>query len=279
MKKAILVVTVLLLVLATVVVGCATKPSPAPTQPPSVTEGTLGGVDTQKPAVTVETPKGRQTFPIGPNTGLTLNGQACSLDDLAALQASGEPYNCIVVYDEEGNTIAVNVTKLPAPASVRGTISDVNIKDSTVTVKTAQGDKVYDVDPDTGLLIGGVACSLELVDALIESAGPLECTVIYDVDSQGQALYIDIANPPDFTQGTGTLTEVDVVKSTVTIQTDKGERTFEVDSKTGLFLGGKVCSLDEVSDEFGPGVNCEVLYYTDKDGNLVYIDITRTTEP
>ncbi len=284
MKKTLLVMTATLLVLATMVVGCATKAPPAattPEQPPTIVEGTLEEVSPEQSTVTVETPQGRRTFPISPSTGITIEGQSCNLADLEALEASGEPYNCIVVYDEQGEVVAFNVTKLPKvePASVRGTISDVNITDSTVTVQTGDGPKVYEVDPATGLLIGGVACSLQLIDALIEDGAPMEeCTVIYDVDSQGKALYIDIANPPaNLTQDTGTLTQIDRATSTVTIQTDRGPRTYEVDAETGIFLGGEVCSLDEVQDEvLGP--NCEVLYYTDSDGNLVYIDVTALTD-
>ncbi len=285
MKKTILAVTAILLVLATVAMGCATKAPPAATTPSTIVEGTLEEVS-PKPGsadegtVTVETPRGRQTFPIGPGTGLTIEGQVCTLADLEELEASGEPYRCTLVFDEEGEVLLTNVVKLPKvePAAVRGTISDVNITDSTVTVQTGDGPKVYEVDQETGLLIGGVACSLELLNIMWddENLAAEECTVIYDVDSQGKALYIDIANPPTgIIQDTGTLTKVDRATSTVTIMTDKGERTFEVDAETGMFLGREVCSLDELDAFEEEGlVPCQVFYYTDEGGNLVYIDIT-----
>lgn len=289
MKKTILAVATILLVVAVLTVGCAPKAPPAapPAAPPEVTtaQGTLGEVDVSKSTVTVETPQGPKAFKITPRTALTLEGQACSLDQLAELETSGEPYTCTVVYDEEGEVVALNVYRIAPPASVKGTISDVNIAESTITVKTAAGDKVYEIDPETGLMIGGVACSLELVNALVEAleeaGGELPCTVIYSTDEKGTALYIDIANPPDLVQGTGTLTAVSVEKSTVTIMTDKGERTFEVDAETGRFLNNEVCSLqdyDAALDESGLA-GCQVLYYTDKDGNLVYIDVTQTVAP
>ncbi len=274
-----------LLTVVTLAVGCATKAPPTEQPEVVVVEGALGEVSVEESTVTVETPQGPIRYSVGPKTGLTFEGQACTLEQLYELQASGEYFDCTVVRDEEGNVYAFNVYRLPQPASVRGTISDVNITDSTVTVQTADGPKVYEVDPATGLLIGGVACSLELVNALIDEGGPLECTVIYDADSQGNALYIDIANPRDFTQGTGTLTEVNPATSTVTIMTDKGERTFEIDAKTGHFLNNEVCSLEEVEAAAEHGdtddtlSDCQVIYYLDEDDNLVYIDITHEVIP
>lgn len=290
MKRFALVLGAILVAVMLVTVGC-TKPATTtpPAAPPaaetpkvSVTEGTLGTVDVPKSTVTVETPQGPRAFPITPQTTLTFEGQACTLDQLAALEASGEFFDCTVVYDEEGNVAALNVYRLPQPESFRGTISDVNIQDSTITVKTGTGDKVVEVDPTTGLLIGGVACSLELVNALIDAGGDLPCTVIVTADDKGTALYIDIASPPNLTVGTGTIEAVDVEKSTVTIETDKGERTFTIDAKTGKFLDNRVCSLADLEQaaEFGATLfECEVIYYTDKDGKVIYIDATRTVNP
>jgi hypothetical protein len=247
-----------------------------------VEQGPLTAVSPEKSTVTIETPKGPQSFAVSQNTQLTFQGQACTLDQLAELEASGENFDCTVVYDAEGNVAALNVYRLPQPESVKGTISDVNIQDSTVTVKTASGDKVFNVDPDTGLLIGGTACSLDLVNALVEAGGQLPCTVIVDKDAKGDALYIDIANPPNLTQQVGTIEAVNVEKSTVTIQTDKGERTFVVDAKTGAFLNGEVCSLEDVqaATEAGASLSgCQVLFYIDAAGNLVYLDVATQTNP
>ena len=284
MKKFALGLGLILLAVTLFTVGCAkpaATPPPAAVQPKvTVTQGPLADVNVPKSTVTVETPQGPKAFPITPQTTITFQGKACTLDQLAELEASGDNFDCTVVYDADGNVAALNVYRLPPPASFRGTISDVNIKESTITVKTASGDKVVEVDPETGLLIGGVACSLELVNALVDAGGNLACTVIASADNLGNALYIDIASPPNLTAVTGTLEKVDIQKSTVTIQTDKGERTFEVNAKTGEFLNGEVCTLAQIeqANELGePTTGCEVLVYTDSAGKLVYLDIRTTT--
>ena len=287
MKKFAWVLGTILLALTVLTVSCA-KPAPAttpatttPAEAPNVTsvQGTLGEVDAGESTVTVQTGQGEKSFKVTADTSLTLMGQTCSLAQLEELQASGQDFDCTAVYDDEGNLAALNVYKISQPASSRGTISDVNITDSTITVKTGSGDVVYDVDPATGLIIGGVACSLALLDELLAAGAELPCTVIYDTDEKGTARYIDIANPPNLTQSVGTITTVDIEKSTVTIMTDKGERTFEVDAKTGQFLNGEVCSLEDVEQatELGDSLgSCKVIYYTDKDGKPVYIDISQS---
>jgi hypothetical protein len=286
---------VILLALILVAAGCSSTPASTTTTPATTTpavktpvttsEGTVTDVNPKTSSVTVETPKGPETVKVTPTTQISLNGNTCSLDQLdATLAASGQSYDCTVVTDETGNVVSVNVVAVAPVASVKGTISDVNIKDSTVTVKTGSGDKVYDVDPSTGLLIGGVACSLDLVNALVDAGGQLPCTVIYSTNDKGTAQYIDIANPPNstITEAVGTVTSVDVQKSTVTIQTDKGPRTFTTNAKTGEFLNGEVCSLTDVQaagNEGGGFSACQVVYYTDASGNLVYIDISQQPPP
>lgn len=290
MKKFAWVMGIFLLALAVLVASCAkapattTPPAAAPaTEQPKVaaTEGHLGDVNVEKSTVTLHTDQGTQTFPITPNTTLTLDGQACTLDQLDALQASsGENFNCVVIYDDQGEVLSLNVSRVPPPASVTGSISDVNIKESTIIVKTASGDKEYHVDQTTGLLIGGDVISLELLHALLESGYVVPpATIIYTTDAEGHAVYVDIPSLPNLTQGTGTVEKVDLVKSTVTIMTDKGERTFEVDAKTGHFLNNQVCSLEDIEAaiERQDMKSCDVIYYTDKDGNLVYLDATHTT--
>ncbi len=266
--------------------SATTPPSttpPAVQTPVSTTQGPVTDVNAQQGTVTIETPTGPEVVKVSPTTQITLNGTVCTIDQLDdTLAAAGGPFDCTVVTDDAGNVLSVEVVQVPVPASIRGTISDVNINDSTVTVKTGSGDKIFDVDPETGLLIGGVACSLDLVNALVDAGGQLPCTVIYSTDTQGNTLYIDIANPPNLTQGTGTITSVDIQKSTVTLQTDKGPRTFEVDAKTGAFLNGEVCSLQDVQtamdqgDTFG---SCEVIYYTNDAGDLTYIDVSHQLNP
>ena len=287
MKKFAWVLGIGLLMLTVLAVSCAKAPPAAapPAEQPEVTstEGHLADVSVEKSTVTIHTEQGLKPYTITPNTSLTLDGKTCSLEDLEALEASGEPYNCVVVYDAEGEVLAINVTKLPAPASVRGTISDVNIAESTITVKTAEGDKEYHVDQGTGLLIDGEVISLALLNALLDSGIEIPpATIIYTTDAEGHAVYVDIASLPGLIQSTGTITEVDVAKSTVTILTDKGERTFEVDAKTGRFLNNEVCSLgdlEEAAEHGSAQAGCQVIYYTDKDGNLVYLDVTHEVAP
>jgi len=290
MKRFAWILGLTLLALTLVVAACA-KPAATPpvttppAAPPKVTseEVHLADASVEKSTVTVHTPEGLRTLPIGPNTGLTFEGKACTLEQLDQLTASGEFFDCTVVYDEEGNVAALNVYRLPQPASVRGTISDVNIKESTITVKTAEGDKVYHVDQTTGLLIDGDVISLALLNELLEAGADIPpAIIIYYTDAEGHAAYVDIASLPGITQSTGTIKEVSIEKKTVTITTDKGDRTFTVDAKTGQFLDGKVCSLEDILEATEHGdtlADCQVMYYTDKDGKLIYLDITHTTTP
>ena len=288
MKKFAWVLGTILLALTVLAVSCAkpaaTTPVP-PAAPPKVTvsEAHLADASVEKSTVTIHTPEGLRTLPITSNTALTFEGKACTLEQLDELTASGEFFDCTVVYDEEGNVAALNVYRLPQPASVRGSISDVNLKESTITVKTAEGTKEYHVDQTTGLLIGGDVISLELLNALLEAGIEVpSATIISTTDAEGHAVYVDIASLPNLTQATGTVKSVDVVKSTVTITTDKGDRTFVVDAKTGQFLNGEVCSLDDVLAALEHGQDqpqCQVLFFTDKAGKLVYIDVAHTINP
>ncbi|MDD5039148.1 MAG: hypothetical protein PHN78_07515, partial [Dehalococcoidales bacterium] len=192
MKKTILTLIGILLILTTMVVGCATQ-TPTTSEPPSVAEGPITGVNPDNGTVTIQNEQGgTTTFPILPTTQITLEGQACSLNDLEQEVESGQQFDCNVVYGEGGDVLALDVSRRPEPGSVTGTIGDVNIKDSTVTVQTSEGPKVYQVNPATGLLVGGVACSLDLAGALYLAGAPMDCTVIYEVDNQGKATYIDI---------------------------------------------------------------------------------------
>src|SRR3990172_8863359 len=237
MKKFAWVLGTILMALTVLAVSCAKPAAPAApvATPPKVTsvQGTLGDVNKQTSTVTVETAQGPKPFTITPNTTLTFEDKSCTLDQLEALQAGGGNFDCTVVYDAEGNVLALNVYKVSPPASVRGTISDVNIKESTITVKTAEGDKVYHVDQTTGLLIGGDVISLALLNELLEAGLEVSpATIIYTTDEGGHAVYVDMASLPNLIQGTGTVKEVSVEKSTITITTSKGDRTFTVDAKT-----------------------------------------------
>ena len=229
----------ILLIAWTPTLACTSKTPETPVvAPPTVVQGTLEDVDVGEGTVTVDTPQGPPfVYPIGTSTAITIEGKACTLDDLAALEASGEPYNCTVVTDEEGNTVAVNVTKVPEPASVTGTISDVNLEKSTITIKTPEGEKVYEVDPATGIIIGGQSCDLALIQSLVEGGFPtLSCTLIYTLDAKGKAVYVDVVQPPGLVSVEGTIKDVDLVGSTITVKTAQGDKIYDIDPQTGLAI-------------------------------------------
>ena len=83
--------------------------------------GTLQGVtspnSTGQASVTLQTPQGNtMTLPVTSNTAIALDGQVCTIDQLAAFQAANVSFNCTSVWymDENGQTVtvAVNVTKI-----------------------------------------------------------------------------------------------------------------------------------------------------------------------
>jgi hypothetical protein len=279
MKKPAVLLAAVLLIAGTLILGCTSKaPGPAPTsEPPTVVQGTLEDVDTSKNTVTVDTPRGPSSvYPIGTSTSITIDGKACSLDDLLALEASGEGYNCTVVIDSEGNTVAVNVAKLPEPASVAGTISDVNLEKSTITIKTPEGEKIYEVDPATGIIIGGVSCDLALIQSLIEGGFPsLSCSLIYSLDAKGKAVYVDVVKPPSLVSVEGTVKDVDLVGSTITVKTAQGDKVYDIDATTGLAIGGQVCDLALLNALLAAGEqpSCTIISSKDQQGNALYVDV------
>ncbi len=60
--------------------------------------------------VTVQTAGGTQSYSISPNTTLTLGGKACSINELAGIQAGNTSYNCTVVYNDQLGVFGVYVT-------------------------------------------------------------------------------------------------------------------------------------------------------------------------
>ncbi|MDO8578153.1 MAG: hypothetical protein Q7R50_03125 [Dehalococcoidales bacterium] len=61
-------------------------------------------------SINVQTAGGTQSYSISPNTTLTLGGQACTLNDLAAIQAGNTSYNCTVVFNDQMGVFGVYVT-------------------------------------------------------------------------------------------------------------------------------------------------------------------------
>jgi hypothetical protein len=58
----------------------------------------------------VQTAGRTQSYSISPNATLTLGGKACSIDELAAIQANNTSYNCTVIYNDQLGVFGVYVT-------------------------------------------------------------------------------------------------------------------------------------------------------------------------
>ncbi len=243
----------------------------------TVTEGTVTDVNPQENTVTVTTEEGPQVFKLGPQTLITYDGKSCTLAELAAQEASGQPLTCTIVndQDEQGTVISFYVQPKPKPASVEGTITDVNIEKSTITIKTPDGEKVYQVDAKTGIIIDGVSCDLALIDSLAGIGLDLPCTLIYNLDATGKAVYVDVVKPPDLTSTTGTIKDVDLVGSTITVKTAAGDKVYDIDPQTGLAIGGQVCDLALLDALLAAGESptCTILSSKDQQGNAIYVDV------
>ena len=92
------------------------QPSTVPANPTTnqnVT-GVFAGVKVAGPGqnatVNVQTAGGTQIYLISPNTTLTLGGKACSINELASIQAGNTSYNCTVVYNDQMGVFGVYVT-------------------------------------------------------------------------------------------------------------------------------------------------------------------------
>lgn len=224
MKRLIFGITAALLTVSLLAAGCATQPeaeqTPPATQQPATTPpakqpsqpslpeelASFEGVITEigPNTVTVVSAKGEaRTFNLTPDSKLLLEGDSCSLDELEAAQNLGiVGLDCTVVYDvnEAGEAIIVDASFPPEEqdlASVSGVIQDINEGRNTITILTDEGDtRVFDITSDSKLLLGGGSCSIdELLSA--EALGvDLGCTVIYDVNNEGEAIIIDVGPTP-----------------------------------------------------------------------------------
>lgn len=239
--------------------------------------GVVTDVSVSASTVTVQTADGEKVYKADPNTGLFFGGRVCTLEDLNVLVDAGIDLPCTIIAskDKAGNAIFIDV--LNPPQAEPATVTSVNVAKNTLTVQTAQGEKVITVDKNTGLFLGGRVCALSEISGLIEALDTgVPCSIIESTDKVGNAIYIDIANPPEIGVTSGTVTDVIKASSTITVTTNSGPRTFEIDPTTGLFLSGKVCTLDELAQKEASGspLNCEVYYYLDDAGQAVYISIT-----
>ena len=119
MKKLVFVVTVALLAMAILAVGCAKTPAPATT---SNVTGVLTEINTPDDpgpdVVIVETPQGPQTIPITAATTYSIEGRSCILADVGKVADEGNvTYECTVVvtgmspYGDDTAAVAIYVTK------------------------------------------------------------------------------------------------------------------------------------------------------------------------
>lgn len=238
-------------------------------------EGVVTGVDVKAATITVQTGDGEKVYTADSNTGLFFGGRVCTLADLDNLVDIGVDLPCTVIEskDKAGNAIFIDVTN--PPQAEPATITSVDVAKKTLTIQTAQGEKVITADANTGLFLGGRVCTLSELAGLVEAVDLLPCTIIERADQVGNAIYIDAANPPDVGVTTGTVSEVTPKSATITVMTNTGPRTFEIDSTTGLFLGGKVCTLDQLDKQEATGapLTCDIFYYYDDAGQAIYISI------
>lgn len=122
MKRLVFVVTVGLLAMAILSVGCAkTTPAPAAPTTQNVT-GVLKDLNTPddagKDVVTITTPQGEKTFTLTANTTYSLEGRSCLLADVGKAADEGNvTYECTVVltgltpYGDDQAALAIYVTK------------------------------------------------------------------------------------------------------------------------------------------------------------------------
>lgn len=112
MKRLVFVVTVALLAIAILSVGCSAKETPKPAAKPPVT-GILTDVNTPVEGGQATVKVNDQLVTVMPDTVLAFNGQFCTLDDLekklAAATAANTSYNCTIVYDDMLGALAVYV--------------------------------------------------------------------------------------------------------------------------------------------------------------------------
>lgn len=143
--------------------------------------------------------------------------------------------------------MVVSCTKAPptpTTTTVTGKITEVTVTgpgEGTVFVDLdTAGVVTYPITAGTDLLIGGKECSLAYVDLLQAGGATLNCSIVYDAN--GNTVEVNITNPPNLGSTTGTITDVNPGANTITVQTATGTKTYKVDPKTGIVIGGEVCT-------------------------------------
>lgn len=118
MRKLYLILLAFILTVMPAAAGCNVQTDQPTTVPKLPTPnqnvtGLLTGVQALpggNSTVTIQTLDGPKTFPIAANTSLNLSGQACSINDLAAIQAGNTSLNCTVLYNDQLGVFGVYVT-------------------------------------------------------------------------------------------------------------------------------------------------------------------------
>jgi ABC-type Fe3+-hydroxamate transport system substrate-binding protein len=101
-----------------VMAGCSVQTNQPSTVPalPTTNQNVTGlfaginAVPGGNSTIKLVTSNGTQTLPLAPNATFSLSGQACSLNDLAAIQAGNTTYNCSVLYNSQIGVFGVYVT-------------------------------------------------------------------------------------------------------------------------------------------------------------------------
>ena len=122
MKKFIFTLTAGLLILATVIAGCAKEAAAPPVPEITADAGALVGANAavvEPVAANAEptgvNPIGYQVFPINPPPMLTFGIPAMTLDELAQLQSSGAPVpDAVIIQDVESGDFYTLNNNVPA---------------------------------------------------------------------------------------------------------------------------------------------------------------------
>ncbi len=122
MKRLVFVAAGVLLGMVSLSVGCATKTTQEAPTTQNITNitGVLQYLSVPleygkgNANITVETPQGPQTIQVATNTTYSLDGQACSFDEIGKALVSGNTtYTCMAVIDScAGSTLYLSVSSI-----------------------------------------------------------------------------------------------------------------------------------------------------------------------
>ena len=88
--------------------------------------------------------------------------------------------------------LAAGCTK-PTPALFEGTIEDIDIEESTITVMTEGGEELeFEVTPETRIIYEEEDIDLSELAKLVEDEEEVSITIFYYEDDEEEAVLIDI---------------------------------------------------------------------------------------